>query len=81
MANFVPVNGATGAIYGPSAPTQGDCANAPLSSEPIDLSGLSLDEWVCARTDLTRYARFRVTEANTLPLNAAGFITIEVTAW
>lgn len=78
---FRPLNGASITLFGTDQPTALDCKAATMSPNRLPLADVSVDDWLCARTNDGQLSRFQITGANILPLNEAFTLDIELTTF
>jgi hypothetical protein len=69
------------AVYGASTPGRDACVATPRSYDRVDLDTVDIGTWFCAGTSDGRISRFRITDADSLPLGTANSFTIEYTTW
>ena len=80
-AYFESLSGDGLAVYGEATPSRDACASTPRSYDRVDLDTVGIGTWFCAGTSDGRISRFRITDADSLPLGTANSFTIEYTTW
>jgi hypothetical protein len=80
-AYFESLSGDGLAVYGDATPSRNACLATPRSYDRVDLDTVDIGTWFCAGTSDGRISRFRISDADSLPLGTANGFTIEYTTW
>jgi hypothetical protein len=83
-SEFVPLNGATHALWGATQPSISDCAGAVLAGASVNffaMDPIAPSTWLCASTDEGRLSSYRVFSGDASPISDAQNIVVEFVTW